>query len=41
MEAYLDGDVFKFEGGSTALKRWRGVAELILEAIDYLEKGEV
>jgi hypothetical protein len=31
------GDVFKFEGGSTALKRWRGVAELILEAIDYLE----
>jgi hypothetical protein len=31
------GDVFKFEGGSTALKRWRGVAELIIEAIGYLE----
>jgi hypothetical protein len=31
------GEEFKFEGGSTALKRWRGVAELILEAIDYLE----
>jgi hypothetical protein len=31
------GEEFKFEGGSTALQRWRGVAELIIEAIDYLE----
>jgi hypothetical protein len=36
-----EGEVFKFGGGHNALKRWRGVAELILEAIDYLEKGEV
>jgi hypothetical protein len=36
-----DGEVFKFEGGHNALKTWRGAAELILEAIDYLEKGEV
>ena len=33
------GESFVFEGGSNSLKRWRGVAELILEAVDYLEKG--
>ena len=35
------GESFVFEGGSNSLKRWRGVAELILEAVDYLEKGSV
>jgi hypothetical protein len=37
----INGAVFKFQGGHSQLKNWRGVAELILEAVDYLEKGSV